>query len=357
MIGLKFHPRAGKYAHIFKTIDSHTMGEATRIVYEGFPELPGKSMMEKKQYLESHYDDYRRALMLEPRGHKDMFGALITEPVHSEADLGVIFMDSGGYLNMCGHGSIGTASMAVETGLIKAQEPMTEVVLDAPSGIIRTSVRVKNSKAESVSILNVPSFLYKENCSLEVPDVDSDGEKKLTIVFDIAFGGSFFALVDADEIGLELIPENVEKITDMGMALRSRINETVAVKHPYLDITTVDLVEFYSTHTKNPKADLKNCVIFGGAQADRSPCGTGTSAKMAALYAKGKLGLNTVFTYESITGALFMGRIVQEVFVGGQRAIIPEITGSAYITGMNTWILDDEDPLEDGFLLEKAESK
>ena len=143
----------------------------------------------------------------------------------------------------------------------------------------------------------------------------------------------------------------------MGMALRSRINETVAVKHPYLDITTVDLVEFYSTHTKNPKADLKNCVIFGGAQADRSPCGTGTSAKMAALYAKGKLGLNTVFTYESITGALFMGRIVQEVFVGGQRAIIPEITGSAYITGMNTWILDDEDPLEDGFLLEKAESK
>lgn len=351
MIALKFRPRAGQYAHEFKTIDSHTMGEATRIVYDGFPELPGNTMMEKKQFLEAHYDAYRRALMLEPRGHKDMFGALITAPVHKEADLGVIFMDSGGYLNMCGHGSIGTASMAVETGLIKVREPETEVVLDVPSGIIRTKVHVKNSKAESVSILNVPSFLYQENCLQ--PVMYADGKEK-TIAFDIAFGGSFFALVDADRIGLELVPENVEKITELGMKLRSRINENISVKHPYLDIATVDLVEFYSSHTKNPKADLKNCVIFGGAQADRSPCGTGTSAKMAALYAKGKLGLNTEFTYESITGALFKGRVVSEVNLGGQRAIIPEITGSAYITGMNTWILDDEDPLEDGFLLENT---
>ncbi len=349
MIAFKFHPRTGHYAHEFKTIDSHTMGEATRIVYDGFPELPGKTMMEKKQYLEEHFDNYRRALMLEPRGHKDMFGALITAPVHPEADLGVIFMDSGGYLNMCGHGSIGTASMAVETGLIKAREPVTDVNLDVPSGIIRTKVFVRNSKAESVSLLNVPSFLYKEDCSLNVM-YQGGGEQ--TLKFDIAFGGSFFALVDADEIGLELTPENVEKITCLGMALRSRINEVIPVKHPFLDIAAVDLVEFYSMHTQNPKADLRNCVIFGGAQADRSPCGTGTSAKMAALYAKGKLGIDEVFTYESITGALFRGRVVSEVKLGDQKAIIPEITGSAYITGMNTWILDDEDPLEDGFLLE-----
>ena len=342
---VEFHPQAGKYAHQFKTIDSHTMGEATRIIYDGFPELQGETMMKKKQFLEQHYDAYRTALMLEPRGHKDMFGALITAPVHEEADLGVIFMDSGGYLNMCGHGSIGTASMAVETGLVKVKEPFTEVVLDTPSGVIRTKVTVREGKAEKVSILNVPSFLYMAHEQLEVEGFGN-------ITFDISFGGSFFALVDADRLGLKLVPECIEEITELGMKLRSKINETIPIRHPYLDITTVDLVEFYG-HTDNPKADLRNCVIFGGAQADRSPCGTGTSAKLAALYAKGELKLDESFVYESITGSLFTGRIVNEVVMGSRKAIIPEITGSAYITGMNTWILDEEDPLEDGFLLGK----
>ncbi len=340
---MECHWNQNFYEHTFKTIDSHTMGEATRIIYDGFPELPGNTMMEKKEFVIKHYDHYRKALMLEPRGHRDMFGALLTSPIHEEADYGVIFMDTGGYLNMCGHGSIGTASMLVETGMVKVTEPYTEVVLDAPSGIIRTKVKVKNGKAEQVSILNVPSFLYKEHLEADIPGYG-------LIPYDISFGGSFFALVDAEAIGIAIEMNNVDVLSELGMELLQKINDSEEIKHPYLDITTVDLVEFYS-HTDREDADMKNCVIFGMAQADRSPCGTGTSAKMAALYAKDELPLHTPFVYESITGSLFTGEVTKEVDVNGMKGIIPQITGSAYITGMNTWILDPDDPLEMGFLL------
>lgn len=340
---MNMQPKLRKYIYHLKTIDSHTMGEATRIVYEGFPELPGKTMMDKKKYMMQHYDFLRSALMLEPRGHRDMFGALLTEPVHEEADYGVIFMDSGGCLNMCGHGSIGTASMLVETGMVEVKEPYTEVVLDAPSGIIRTRVHVVDGEAVEVSILNVPSFLYQEDLVVESSNWG-------VVTYDISFGGSFFALVDAERIGLSLELENIEAITELGMELIKLINASVEIKHPFLDITTVDLVEFYA-HTQSEKADMKNCVIFGNAQADRSPCGTGTSAKLAALYARGELGLHEEFIYESITGSIFRGEAVAEVEVDCKKGIVPQITGSAYITGLNEWILDEQDPLKYGFLL------
>lgn len=336
-------PKIRDYAYHIKTIDSHTMGEPTRIVYDGFPELFGETMMEKKNYLMENYDFLRSALMLEPRGHRDMFGALLTRPVHEEADYGVIFLDSGGCLNMCGHGSIGTASMLVETGMVSVTEPYTEVVLDAPSGIIRTKVHVVDGEAVEVSILNVPAFLYKENLEIDTSDWGR-------ISYDISFGGSFFALVDADAIGLSLKMENADVITRLGMELLSSINAAEDIRHPYLDITTVDLVEFYSRQAHH-HATMKNCVIFGDAQVDRSPCGTGTSAKLAALHAKGELGLHEPFIYESITGSLFRGEAVQEVEIADRIGIIPQITGSAYITGCNEWIIDDQDPMKYGFLL------
>ena len=336
-------PMLKPYSYYLKTIDSHTEGESTRIVYSGFPELLGDTMMEKKNYLINHYDFLRTALMLEPRGHRDMFGALLTEPVNEEADYGVIFMDSGGCLNMCGHGSIGTASMLVETGMVEVKEPYTEVVLDSPSGIIRTKVHVVDGHAVSVSILNVPSFLYKEKLSIEIKEWG-------TIYYDIAFGGSFFALIDAEQINLELKMENVDIISKLGMEILEHINATVSVKHPYLDITTVDLAEFYS-HTDTAGADMKNCVIFGNSQADRSPCGTGTSAKIASLYARNELKINEEFVYESITGSLFKAKVIQEIEIENVKAIIPQITGSAWITGLNKWIIDDTDPLKYGFLL------
>lgn len=337
-------PKLREYEYTIKTIDSHTLGESTRIVYEGFPELVGNTMMEKKNYLVEHYDYLRSALMQEPRGHRDMFGALLTPPVNEEADYGVIFMDSDGCLNMCGHGSIGTASMLVETGMVEVKEPYTEVVLDSPSGLIRTSVHVVNGEAVEATIKNVPAFLYKEDLSVE-------SAKWGKISYDISFGGSFFALVDAEKIGLALQLENISAITELGMELLSKINKEVTVKHPCLDITTVDLVEFYC-HTNSTNANMKNCVIFGDAQADRSPCGTGTSAKLAALYAKGELQVGEEFVYESITGSLFRGKIIQEVEVGGRKAVIPQITGSACITGLNQWIIDSKDSLRYGFLLD-----
>lgn len=342
---MNLQPMAGSYSHRFRTIDSHTVGEATRIIYDGFPKLPGETMMEKKKYLEEHYDCFRTALILEPRGHRDMFGALLTEPVHSEAHLGVIFMDSGGYLNMCGHGSIGTACMAVETGLVPVREPYTEVVLDTPSGLIRSKVHVVNGKAVEASILNVPSFLYRQHLQTEIPGYG-------LIPFDISFGGSFFALVNAEQIGLQLEISNVSAITELGMKLREKINHEVDIQHPYLDIDTVDLIEFYA---HSPSGGMKNCVVFGEAQVDRSPCGTGTSAKMAAMYARGQLKLHEKFIYESIIGSRFKGEAMRELQIGGMKAIVPQITGSAYITGMNQWIVDEDDPLKNGFLLGSRE--
>ena len=327
----------------FTTIDSHTMGEPTRIVVEGFPELEGKTMIEKKKFLEKNYDKYRTALMLEPRGHRDMFGAVITKPVHPEADYGVIFMDSGGCLNMCGHGSIGTATVLVETGMVEVKKPYTEVTLEAPAGLIRTSIKVENGKAVEVTIRNVPAFLYKEAVTAEI-------EGYGPITFDISFGGSFFALVNADKLGLDIVPENLREFQDLGMALLNKINATMEIQHPELDINSVDLVEFYGDSSQE-EANLKNVVIFGAAQADRSPCGTGTSAKVAALYSKGRLGLNEDFIYESITGSLFRGKAVETTKVGPYDAIVPKITGSAYITGINQVIIDKDDPLKYGFLM------
>ncbi len=340
---MSFIPKLDLPNETFLAIDSHTMGEPTRVILDGFPDLKGKSMMERKKFLEENYDYYRRALILEPRGHKDMFGAIVTKPITPDADLGVIFMDSGGYLNMCGHGSIGTATIAVEAKLVPVTEPYTHVALETPAGIIKTNVKVENGKAVEVSIFNVPAFLYKENIELEI---DEYGKFHV----DIAFGGSFFALIDAEKLNIEIDPENIDVFTDLGMKVIKKLNSTIKVKHPHLDITTVDLAEFYGKPT-NPKANLKNVVIFGASQVDRSPCGTGTSAKVATLYAKGKLALGEEFIYESITGSMFKGIATKETMIDGHKAIIPRITGSAYITGMNQIVLDKDDPLEYGFLL------
>lgn len=340
---MDFTPQIRSAEHRFLTIDSHTMGEPTRVVLRGFPDLEGQTMIERKQYLEKNLDHLRQALILEPRGHRDMFGAVVMEPISREAHLGVVFMDSGGYLNMCGHGSIGVATVAVETGLVPVSEPVTEVVLEAPAGIVRTHVLVEGGKAKEVSITNVPAFLYKEDVEVEVEEFG-------TFKVDISFGGSFFALVDVKTIGLEIDIKHLPALTNLAMRLLDKLNNELEIRHPYLDITTVDLVEFYGKAT-NPKATMKNVVIFGDCQTDRSPCGTGTSAKVAALYGKGKLKLNEEFIYESITGSMFKGIAIAETTVGEYQAIIPRITGSAYVTGMNEIIIDTEDPLKYGFSL------
>lgn len=282
--------------------------------------------------------------MHEPRGHNDMFGSIITTPTLPEADLGIIFMDGGGYLNMCGHGTIGAATIAVETGMVEFTEPITNIIFDSPAGLVRTKVRVVNGKAKEVSVVNVPSFLYKKDVQVDVPEIGK-------VTFDISFGGSFFAIVKDSELGVAIDPKNTNIIIERAMELRNIINKEIEVKHPtHPHIKTVDLVEVYG-NPKSDGADYQNVVIFGSGQADRSPCGTGTSAKMAALYAKGELGINEPFTYESIINTKFKGRILEETTVGEFKAVIPEITGSAFITGFNHLVIDEEDPVAYGFIL------
>jgi proline racemase/trans-L-3-hydroxyproline dehydratase len=335
-----------KYEQSFWTIDSHTMGEATRIIVEGFPPLPQGTMMERKLFLKDRFDHFRTALMLEPRGHNNMFGALLTEPSDPNADIGVIFMDSGGYLNMCGHGSMGVAMAVVETGMVPLTEPCTVVLLDTPAGTVRAEVSVENGRVKEVSVYNVPSFLYEEGAKLRVPGYG-------TVQCDIAFGGSFFAVVDAEAAGLPLREEAVDRFVGLGMKLLHAVNETIHVQHPLLPIDTVDLVEFYGPPDV-PGAFQKNIVVFGDGQFDRSPCGTGTSARIAELYAKGRIRLGEEIINEGITGMTFRGAAVEEVSIGELSGVAPRVTGQAYITGSNHWLLDRNDPFEQGFLIRSA---
>lgn len=335
------------YGMQLKTIECHTVGEYCRILLNP-PEMKGKDMIERKQYLEKHHDNVRTALMFEPRGHHDMFGAILCDPIHEEADFGIIYMDGGGYLNMCGHCTIGAVTAILEGGLMEMKEPETPVVLDAPAGIIRTVAHCKDGKVTGVTLTNVPSFRY-------LADVKTSYKGK-EIVYNICFGGSFFAIVDVEKyLGLKVCPENAGALTEFAIFMLKDSNAKNHIQHPELDITSVDLVECYST-TDTPDADLRNLVIFGDPadpQLDRSPCGTGTSAKMSLLHALGELPLNQEFVYESFIGTKFYGKVVEETKVGDYDAVIPQVTGACYICGEATWIIDEDDPLTYGFVVPK----
>lgn len=327
--------------HLF-TVDSHTMGEPTRVVIGGVRPIPGETMAEKREYLKAHLDHIRTALMLEPRGHKDMFGAVLMEPADPQADLGVVFMDGTAYLNMCGHGIIGAVTVALEMGLLEMKEPLTEVTFDTPSGLVCAMAETEESRVKSVRVENVPSFLFSEEIQLDVPGIGQ-------IPIDIAFGGNFFALVDSVHLQLKIVPENVGKLVDAAMNILRRVNRVVEVAHPTKShLRSVDLVEIHH-EVKGSNVHGRNVVVFGEGQVDRSPCGTGTCAKMAALFAKGKLGLEEEFIHESIIGTTFSGRLLRKTVVGKIPAVIPEIRGRAFITGIQQFLIDPTDPLKYGF--------
>ena len=337
-----------KLNKMISVIDTHTAGEAARLVTAGIPKIPGKDMVEKKQYFIDHLDDVRKSVMFEPRGHQDMFGAFLLPPTKEEADFGLVFMDTGGYLNMCGHNTIAAVTAAVETGMVDVEEGATEkeVVVETPAGLIYATAKLKDNvgKVKEVSFRNVESFLYKRDVELDVEGVGH-------IKFDISFGGSFFCIISADQLGLEVKPENASKLKEAGLKIRDAINANIEIQHPTLEhIKTVDLVEIYDKPS-HPEATYKNVVVFGDGNIDRSPCGTGTSAKLATLYAKGELKPGEPFVYESILGTLFKGRIVEERKLAGFDAIIPEITGSGYILGFSNYVYDSDDSLTYGFLL------
>lgn len=332
------------FEHSIQVIDTHTVGQNTRIVIGGLPYLRGKSMMEKKEYFMNHYDAIRRFLMLEPRGHADMFGAILTEPTSPNADYGVLFIDGQDSLNMCGHGTIGVATVLVEQGMVDVKEPYTDVVLETPAGLIEVTVKVKEGKALEVSFQNVPSFLYKKDVKVSVEGIGD-------VILDIAFGGSFFGIVHKDQLKIDDInPKDVSSIISKALALMEAVNEQIRVQHPTLNIDRVELIEIFGP-AKSAGVDAQNVVILGHGEVDRSPCGTGTCAKVATLVARRELGLNETFVYESILKTKFKAKAIESVKIGEYEGIIPEITGHANITGFNHLVASKDDELKHGFIL------
>ncbi len=338
---------------IISTVDTHTAGEPTRIITSGIPHVHGQTMMDKKMWLQKNKDSIRKMVMLEPRGHKDMFGAIITDPVSDDADIGVIFMDAKGYLDMCGHGSIGTVTVLLNMGMIPIKEDSgtntQKIVIDTPAGKIIAEAVIENGNVIEVKICNVPSFYY-ETVIVELPSIGK-------VNVNISYGGNFFGLVNSKELNIDVDIKNLEKLTAIGMEIRKQVNERIAVVHPATgQNSVVGLTEIYQdilpdNYSASKRYNSKNVVVFGNGQIDRSPCGTGTSAKMAYLYQKGKLAIGEPYVHASIINTVFTGKIIAETMVGNKKAIIPEITGRAHITGMHNFVADKDDPFKEGFTL------
>ncbi|MBG9813027.1 proline racemase family protein [Priestia endophytica] len=328
---------------VFTTIDTHTGGNPTRTLISGLPELVGKTMAEKMLYMQKKYDWIRKLLMNEPRGHDIMSGALLTNPCHPEADIGVIYIETGGYLPMCGHDTIGVCTALIESGLIPVHEPVTSLKLDTPAGLIEVDISVENGKAREVSFCNIPAFLLKK------VSVDIEGIGHIDA--DIAYGGNFYAIIDAKTIGVDLVPENASTIIEKAITIRNTINEKTEIIHPqYSFIRGLTHVEFFTEPT-HEEADVKNTVIVPPGGIDRSPCGTGTSAKLAVLYSNQEIAIGEDFVHESIVGSLFKGRILETTDVKGSEAVVTRITGSAWLMGLHQFFYNEEDPLKEGFLL------
>ena len=336
-----------------KTIDAHAAGEPLRIIVDGFPSPPGKTMLAKREWVRTHADHLRRALMLEPRGHADMYGAILTEPVAPGSHAGVLFMHNEGYSTMCGHGVIAVTTMALERGLLMPGGDGASIVYDSPAGTIRAQARFRaagaggagaagqGARVESVAFLNVPSFVLHGGLIVTLPT--------RTIRADVAFGGAFYAIVDSESVGLPIDAAHLSELRRAGMEIKHAIEASHTIVHP-LD---PGLNGIYGTIFTGPpddeSADLRNVTIFADAEVDRSPCGTGTAAVMAVVDAMGLLGTERPFVHESLIGTTFTGRISARTAVGELKAIVPEIEGSAWITGEHTFLVDEDDPLKDGF--------
>jgi proline racemase len=331
--------------HQIRTIDAHAAGEPLRLVVDGFPSPEGATMLDKRAWAQKHVDHLRRALMLEPRGHADMYGALLTEPVSEGAHAGVLFMHNEGWSTMCGHGVIAIGTIAVERELIWPGG--RHLVLDTPAGRIDARVEVSQEgtarRVSAVSFRNVPSFVFRAGLPVRLGD--------RTLPVDVAFGGAFYAIVDAEAAGLALAADNLTELRRFGMDVKHEVERLLQVRHP-LD---GGLHGIYGTivtaPAHHPEAHLRNVTIFADAEVDRSPCGTGTAAVMAVLSELGVLNEGDSFVHESLVGTLFTGRLTARVSVGDYAGIVPEIQGSAWITGEHTFLIDGDDPLKAGFRL------
>jgi proline racemase len=331
---------------LITTIDAHTAGEPLRLIVGGFPAVEGRTMLEKRAWLREHHDHLRTALMLEPRGHADMYGALLTGPEHPGSDAGVLFMHNQGYSTMCGHGVIAVVTLALEQGLI-VPRTADEVVLDSPAGPVHATAQVTRAdgrtRVTGVRFRNVPSFVLHAGVPVRL------GSR--TLFADIAFGGAFYAIVDSEAAGLPIAPERLDDLKRAGMAIKRELESALTVAHPEEPLLHGIYGTIFTGPASSTDADLRNVTIFADAEVDRSPCGTGTCAVMAVLAAMGLLAPDQTFTHESIIGTRFRGRVERETTVAGIPAIVPQLAGEAFMTGRHSFVIDPDDPLRHGFRL------
>jgi proline racemase len=337
--------------HRIKTIDSHTAGEPLRLVIDGLPAPEGRTMLEKRAWAMKRLDHLRKSIMLEPRGHTDMYGALLTEPVTADGQAGILFMHNEGWSTMCGHGIIAVSTIAIERGLIWSKQdgkpPVVQLRYDTPAGRVEAHANVTYRgdavRVDSVAFRNVLSFVFEPSLLVSV------GSRKIPV--DVAFGGAFYAIVDAEAAGLPIDAAHLPELRKLGMVIAREVERLRRVVHP----NDAGLEGIYGTiftaPAHVPDAHLRNVTIFADAEVDRSPCGTGTAAVMAVLNDMGLLLDGVPFVHESIVGTTFSGRVVERGVVGERPAIVPEIEGSAWITGEHTFLIDGDDPLRAGFRL------
>jgi trans-L-3-hydroxyproline dehydratase len=326
------------------TIDAHTAGEPLRVITGGYPDLPGDTILAKRRYAREHTDHLRTALMWEPRGHADMYGCIITEPERPSSDLGVIFLHNEGYSTMCGHGIIGLAKVGLDTGLIDKPGDHPVIKMDTPAGLVTAYAERVNGRVTQVSFHNVPSFVYALDETVDVPGIGP-------VRYDIAFGGAFYAFCRAEELGVGLTPTDFRRLIDVGMRVKQAVMASHPIRHPFAD----DLGFLYGTiivgAAHDPAHHSRNVCIFADGEVDRCPTGTGVSARAALHHARGELTLNEPFIVESILGTTFTGEVIATTKFGPYDAVIPQVTGTAHITGRNELLIDPEDPLRNGFIL------
>ncbi|GHF51922.1 proline racemase [Amycolatopsis bartoniae] len=315
----------------------------TRVITGGVGVVPGETMFDRRRYFVEHFDHLRQLLMNEPRGHSAMSGAILQPPTRPDADWGVLFIEVSGCLPMCGHGTIGVATVLVETGMVEVTEPVTTVRLDTPAGLVVAEVRVEDGAARAVTIRNVPSFAVGLDRKVPVPGLGQ-------VRYDLAFGGNFYAIVELAELGLPFDRAEKQRLLDAGLAIMAAINEHDEPVHP----ANPEITGCHHVYLAAPGSDARHsrhAMAIHPGWFDRSPCGTGTSARMAQLHARGELPLHTDFRNESFIGTRFTGRLVEETEVAGVPAVVPTITGRAWLTGTAQYFLDPDDPFPAGFQL------
>jgi proline racemase len=335
-------------------VDAHAAGEPGRVIVGGVLDVPGATMFEKKLYLERHADGLRRRMLREPRGYPGLCCNLILPPTRPEADAGFVIMEQVEYPPMSGSNTICVTTVLLETGMLPVREPVTELVLEAPAGLVRVRADVANGKVTRVTFENVPAFAVHLDRAVEVRGVG-------TVTVDVAFGGMFYVIADAAPLGLRLTPDEGRDIVRLGEMIKAAAREQLPVIHPeHPEIDGVTVAQFSAPATR-AHAALKNTVVISTGEfdwerpeswtgvLDRSPCGTGTCAKMAVLHAKGQLSLGTDFVHEGILGTTFTGHLLRECRVGAHAAVVPTISGQAWITGISQYVLDAEDPFPEGF--------